>query len=343
MENVAYRNTVLPTLFDDVHRRIDNWGEAGVLNPFEEIFDLVFQMIVRIATCRELSENTEAISQLAKNYWELEQSSTPFALLFPWFPSAAKKAKQTATQGLYMLLYRYVMIRRQVGASTSDAIDVLIASGESNEGIIGFVLTTIFAGVVNTGRSVCWTILYLILHPEWKTKVLSELHTLVADYASISSAEPIHKRLGSIPMSAWEDETPVLDSVIRETLRMLGTGTALRRNLGKDFEIDGSIIKQGEFVAFSFADIHHNPEIYSEPSTFDPNRYNDDRAEDKKTPLAYVAWGAGRHPCLGMRIAKLEIKLALALVFTGYDLEIVDANGCPMSTPPKPNRNDVVK
>jgi hypothetical protein len=29
----------------------------------------------------------------------------------------------------------------------------------------------------------------------------------------------------------------------------------------------------------------------------DPSRYLPERAEDKKTPYAWVGWGAGRHPC----------------------------------------------
>ncbi|KAG6860941.1 hypothetical protein C0995_005771 [Termitomyces sp. Mi166 len=346
-------NQLLPTLFEDVQRRMEDWGKEGILNPFKEVYELVFQMTVRLATCRELSEDKEAISQLARHYWELEKSATPFALLFPWFPCPAKKAKQEATQNLYDLLSEYVNRRRKATERTTDAIDVLIAEGDSDDAIIGVMtFTSVLVDitdlyevcskwVINTGMNVCWNLLYLGMNPEWREKVYAEVQALLTHHSDALPSQPLHQRLASIPMQAWEDEMPVLDSVIRETLRVVATGTLLRRNLGKDVEIEGSTIRRGDFLAFSSADVHHNPEIYPEPLLFDPGRYDEGRGEDKKVPLGYVGWGAGRHPCAGMRIAKLEMKLVLALIFAGYKFEIVDAAGKLPSVLPRPDKNDI--
>ncbi|KAG6886675.1 hypothetical protein C0992_002857, partial [Termitomyces sp. T32_za158] len=287
---------LLPTLFEDVHRRMEGWGEEGTLNPFNEVYELVFQMTVRLATCRELSEDKGAISELAHNYWKLEKSATPFALLFPWFPCPAKRAKKEATQRLYDILLKYVDLRRKATERTTDAIDVLIAAGESDDAIIDFVLNVIFAGVINTGMNVCWNLLYLGMNSQWKEKVYAEVQALLAQHTDTLSTQPLYQRLASISMSTWEDEMPAMDSVIRETLRVIATGTLLRRNLGKDVEIEGSKISRGEFLAFSSADVHHNPEIYPEPLSFDPGRFDEGRAEDRKVPLGYVGWGAGKGP-----------------------------------------------
>ncbi|KAG6887785.1 hypothetical protein C0995_012765 [Termitomyces sp. Mi166 len=247
-------NQFLPTLLEDVQRRMEDWGKEGVLNPFKEVYELIFQTTVRVATCRELSENKKVVSQLDHCYWTLEKSATPFALLFPSLPCPAKKAKQETTRKMYDILSGYVNLRRNATEQTTDAIDVLIAGGDSDDAIIG---------------------------------------------------------------------------------------TFLRRNLGKDMEIEGATIRRGEFVAFSGADVHHDPEIYPEPLLFDPGRYDEGRAEDKKVPLGYVAWGAGRHPCAGMRIASLEIKLVLALIFAGYNFEIVNAAGKLPSVIPRQDKNDI--
>ncbi len=42
---------------------------------------------------------------------------------------------------------------------------------------------------------------------------------------------------------------------------------------------------------------HMNPEIYTDPTEFDPGRYLPGREEDKKVDNAYLGWGAGLHPC----------------------------------------------
>lgn len=48
---------------------------------------------------------------------------------------------------------------------------------------------------------------------------------------------------------------------------------------------------------------HFNPDIYSEPLKWDPDRYATGRAEDKKGQYAYLGWGVGRHSCLGMTVS----------------------------------------
>jgi len=49
----------------------------------------------------------------------------------------------------------------------------------------------------------------------------------------------------------------------------------------------------------------------------------------------------GRHPCAGMRLAKLEIKIILALVLLGLDYELVDSSGNYPTNIPIPDRNGI--
>ena len=97
---------------------------------------LVFQMTVRMASCDELAKNIEEIEKIQELYWILEKSATPTALLLPWFPGRAKKAKEVATRELYMKFNHYVDLRREAKVPTTDAIDILIGQGHSNPDII---------------------------------------------------------------------------------------------------------------------------------------------------------------------------------------------------------------
>ena len=51
----------------------------------------------------------------------------------------------------------------------------------------------------------------------------------------------------------------------------------------------------------------------------------------------------GRHPCPGMKIAKLEIKLILTMMLLGYDYELVDGNGNYPKELPSQDRNDLLQ
>jgi hypothetical protein len=50
---------------------------------------------------------------------------------------------------------------------------------------------------------------------------------------------------------------------------------------------------------------------------------------------------SGRHPCVGVKIAKLKIKMIVALFFTGYEYDVVDVHGNPVDRLPVPNYNDI--
>lgn len=140
----------------------------------------------------------------------------------------------------------------------------------------------------------CWNIVYVGMHPEWKAKVKAEVDALLNQYTS-NPSDSLHKRLAAIPVSAWEDEMPVFDSVIRETLRLVLTGTALRRNVVDNIDVSGYTIGKGDFIAYNIADVHLNPDIYSQPNSFDPARFGPGRDEDKKGTFTYLGWGAGTY------------------------------------------------
>ena len=201
---------------------------------------------------------------------------------------------------------------------------------------------------------VCWTLFYLDGDNEWKQKVVAEVRNLISTY---TDARPIHQRLSSIPVSAWEDETPVFEIVIRETLRLIKTGPALRRNPGDNLQFADKTIDKGAYVVYNMADIHLNEMVYSEPLKFDPSRYTPPREEDKQGHSLFLEWGAGRHTCpgtllyfysqlsdnvtSGMKIAKLEIKMILALFLSSYEYTLVGGSGMPLKQPLQPDRNDI--
>lgn len=271
-------------------------------------------MTVRMASCRELASDLSALTKLQNHYWTLENSTTPGTLLFPWFPSSSKSAKEASIKAIYTMILHYINERKNSLVPSSDAIDLLLGEGISDDDIIQFVIVIIFAGVINTGMictscspapvsllqaltmiSACWILLYMSFHSQWKLAIRKEVLSLLDQYANPS--EPFHKRLSSIPIDAWEDQMPTIDLVQRETLRIVVNGPLLRRNLiegvGKIKVADAGEVPHGGFIAYPISDVHMNANIYTNPETFDPERFNPGREEDKREPYAFLGWGAG--------------------------------------------------
>ena len=88
-----------------------------------------------MTTCHDLTKNEANLKKIKESFMTLQTSATP-ALLLPWFPSPARKTGKQATTEMYTILYTYVEARRYAELA-SDAIDVLIADGETTQNIIG--------------------------------------------------------------------------------------------------------------------------------------------------------------------------------------------------------------
>ena len=93
-------------------------------------------MTARMTTCHDLTKNEVDLKKIGELFMVHQTSTTPASLLLPWFPSPARRTGKQATTEIYTILHACVEARRDV-EPTSDAIDVLIADGETTQSIVG--------------------------------------------------------------------------------------------------------------------------------------------------------------------------------------------------------------
>ena len=131
-----------------------------------------------------------------------------------------------------------------------------------------FILSTLFAGIINTGIMSSWMLLYLHMSPIWKVKAIAEVQSFIAQYASnASSASDLVSQLSQIPPQIWDDSMPILDLCLRETIRMVFSGTMLRRAMNDEgVVVDGVKVEKGSFAAYHVTETHFDERIYSEPA-----------------------------------------------------------------------------
>jgi sterol 14-demethylase len=147
-----------------------------------------------------------------------------------------------------------------------------------------------------------------------------------------------------VPAEAWEGEFPIIDMCLKDSIRLQMSGAAFRQNVsGKDIPLNkaaSEVIPRDSYVTLSAGDSHYNPAIFENPDEWDPSRYMPDRAEDKKSVHGFFGWGVARHPCLGMRFAKLEVNVIVAFFLAYFeDIEVTDKNGKTTTKLPAVNRN----
>lgn len=82
----------------DLERNMINWGDQGQFDPFEDIYTMVFHLTIRAAGCREIADSVESCKKLEQLFWQIEKGATPVTVLFPWFPSKARRSRADATK-----------------------------------------------------------------------------------------------------------------------------------------------------------------------------------------------------------------------------------------------------
>ena len=80
----------------------------------------------------------------------------------------------------------------------------------------------------------------------------------------------------------------------------------------RDFNWKGHNIPAGTSLALNPGVTMLSPELYTNPTTFDPDRFSPERAEDRVHRFAWTPFGGGAHKCIGMHFANMQVKLFIA-------------------------------
>eukprot|EP00122_Pirum_gemmata_P002036 Pgem_evm1s1842 len=97
------------------------------------------------------------------------------------------------------------------------------------------------------------------------------------------------------------------------------TPGALLRKLEKPYTTkDGHVLPAGSTIALS-GQLMKNDPIFENPHIFDPKRFLN--LENENISDFNIGFGGGKHPCLGKRLAMVEIAIAVAKTNELYEFE----------------------
>jgi sterol 22-desaturase len=109
-------------------------------------------------------------------------------------------------------------------------------------------------------------------------------------------------------------------AIVKETLRYRPPVTMVPYTVKKDFPItDQHVVKKGSMIIPTVWPATHDPEAYTDPDSFDPERWITGDAE--KQVKNWLVFGTGPHYCLGQTYAQLNLMAMIGKASMHLDWE----------------------
>ncbi len=197
------------------------------------------------------------------------------------------------------------------------------SKGENNEKltdreIIDHMIFLLFAAHDTTTSTLTSLLYCLAKNPEWQEALYKEMQSLNKDEVSYEDLDKLEKT----------------GLVFRETLRMHPPLPTIPRRAINDCEFQGYKIPRNAAVGVVPLHTHYMKEYWTNPYKFDPERFNDERAEHKKHFYQWVPFGGGHHKCLGLNFAEIQSKVFLFHFLKRYRLEVPTGYEMPFQIVP---------
>ena len=122
----------------------------------------------------------------------------------------------------------------------------------------------------------------------------------------------------------------VLEAIMKESLRLCPPVPAQPRMAVRDTEVQGFFIPEGTLVTVPQLTNQRDPDYFTHPTVFDPERFAADRAEDKGHRFAWMPFGGGVHKCIGLYFAQMEIKTIMHHLLRDYEWSVPSTYTMPM-------------
>ncbi|KAI3741504.1 hypothetical protein L1987_59178 [Smallanthus sonchifolius] len=205
-----------------------------------------------------------------------------------------------------------------------DAVREIAAAAEAGEKpppqtgsteIGGHLFDFLFASQDASTSSLLWAVTLLDSHPEVLARVRKEV-------ASIWSPE-----FGKLITADQLREMRYTDAVAREVIRYRAPATLVPHIAGEDFPLTETYtIPKGTIV---FPSVYESSfQGFVDADRFDPDRFMEDRQEDRIYKRNYLAFGAGVHQCVGQRYAINQLVLFIAMFTSLFDFKRERSDGC---------------
>ncbi|TFK26029.1 OrdA protein [Coprinopsis marcescibilis] len=260
-------------------------------------------------------------------------ASVPGAFLVDLFPSLLnlpewlpgmgwrETAKRWRKDTDAMVAAPYSWTKQQIAAGTaqpsfvSTSLETESELTEQERHDIKLVAASLYGGGADTTVSANYAFyLAMVLHPDVQKKAQQEVDSVVGP--------------DRLPTQADAADMPYVRAVVSEVLRWNSVAPSGVPHVAiEDGYIDGYFIPKDSMILANLWGILHDPALYPDPMTFNPERYlgSNPQPDPRK-----VAFGFGRRICPGMYLAEASLWAMVSMSLATFDITNAIVDGQPV-------------
>ena len=307
-----------------IRRILSGWGDIEkplLQRMFKDLtLDLALEVFVRVELDdAERARINKAFIQAVRGGTSLIRKDLPRGI-GPWSRGLA------ARKVLEKFFYDALPAKRREGG---DDLFAQLCAAKDDEGnqftdadIVNHMIFLLLAAHDTTTTTLTSMAYEVAKHPEWQERCRLEADAI---------DEPTYDSL-----QAMADT----DLVMKEALRLCAPVPSIPRYAQQEVHIDGYRIPAGAMVANSPYANHYLDDVWPDPSRFDPERFSAERHEDKVHRLAFQAFGAGVHKCIGMYFAGMQVRAVFHELLREYTWSVPDGYEMPIDLVALPYARD---
>ncbi|XP_077552705.1 cytochrome P450 3A24-like [Haemaphysalis longicornis] len=166
----------------------------------------------------------------------------------------------------------------------------------------------LFAGLDGTAHAIAAALYLLAMHPDIQERLREHLRATTRTKGKLT-----YEAAGQLKY---------LEMVLKESMRVYYQNVSfVTRRAVQDYEYNGIRIPRGVSILAATSCMNHDSEIWSDPSLFDPERFNEDN-KNNIHPTCFLPFGNGPRACVGRAFAFLNVKVAVATLVSRFSIHV---------------------
>ncbi len=308
----AFHKTRIDAYRDDMVRITEEMLSRYRVGEKRDVHNDMTELTLRVATKTLFGEDEGdrgiALARLMQS-WLMTMFSPVMQLLRADVPGLPYHRFLNLTHAIDKETMAILRDKRARGGGGADMLSTLIAARDEDgsaldeDDLIGHAGVIFAAGHETSTNALAWTLLLLSQHTSIARDLEDELD------AVLRGAAPTVEDLAKLPL---------LDAVVKESMRVLPPVPMHPRIVAEDSELAGHRLPAGSELFLSIFHMHHDPAVFSEPDLFRPRRWE----TIKPSVYEYNPFSAGPRMCIGASFATMEIKIVLATLLQKFRLEM---------------------